>query len=984
MAKISVTSWNIRGLNSKFKRSLMFTYLKRYPPSILLLQETHLTGQKILALKKPWVGWHYHSTYSSYSRGVSILIRKGVPFEFIKLHTDYYGRFMILHGLLAHKPITIVNMYIPPPFAMSVLDQVVSKLAEFPISPFLIMGDFNNCMNPSLDRSKIEPNTSTRLAGWADALHLTEVWRWKNPTARVFSCHSLTHKSLSRIDLAFTSADLLPMVDTIQYLPQALSDHSPLSLSFRWNPSQVDRLWRLSPLWLKNDVVAAQNQNAYTEYWELNDKSASPPTLWDASKAVMRGELIAVISQVREEKKEHLNEAEKTLIAAEATHTQNPTEHTYEQLLSARSSLSRATVSLTRKAVLYQNQRIFEQGDKISKLLAYLSKPQNNSTAISHIRQDDGTLTTEPKTIAQQFASYYKNLYTTTVTYTKAQLIQYLASIPIPKLTPADRAYLDAPITRQEIADAIATLPPNKTPGPDGLPSNWYKALSENIPTKLLETLQYAYDNQALPASFAEALIVVIPKPGKDPSLCSSYRPISLINTDAKILAVRLQRVVPDRVHPDQSGFMPGRSTDINLRRLFTNLQIPHLETGTRAVASLDSAKAFDSIEWGYLWEVLSDFGFGQSFLKWIKLLHQRPTARVRVNGITSLPFSLERGTRQGCPLSPILFALAIEPLAILIRNTPGIKGLTYGNIKEKVSLYADDLLVYLVDPRDSLTSLLQLVDNFGHYSGLRINWDKSILCPVDPLQPQPVVPNIPLKWANQFKYLGVWITVDFTKYMSLNLDPLLSDLKTRLAQWSKLPLSLWGRINIIKMIYLPKFLYILHNAPVFILKTFFKTLNQIILPFVWNNRPPRMAWTKLCAPLTEGGLALPLFYHYYLASQIHYLHWCFIHDPYNPNMQLQATILGSLEGLSSFPYRHLKDTGPLPTTLTIPHKAWTIALTLLKHPPPLLTSRLPLWGNQYLPQLRSLHNYIYWPRHNIKYLGDLTEHSTFPTYAQI
>lgn len=117
------------------------------------------------------------------------------------------------------------------------------------------------------------------------------------------------------------------------------------------------------------------------------------------------------------------------------------------------------------------------------------------------------------------------------------------------------------------------------------------------------------------------AIIVVIPKPGKDPELCSSYRPISLLNMDAKILAkvlaTCLNRVILSLVHRDQTGFMPGRGTDINMRRLHT------VVTGVSAGGGLrgDAEKAFDSVEREYLWLVLQKFGLGHNFISWLRML---------------------------------------------------------------------------------------------------------------------------------------------------------------------------------------------------------------------------------------------------------------------------------------------------------------------------------------------------------------------------
>lgn len=233
-----------------------------------------------------------------------------------------------------------------------------------------------------------------------------------------------------------------------------------------------------------------------------------------------------------------------------------------------------------------------------------------------------------------------------------------------------------------------------------------------------------------LPESMREALIVLIPKPGKNPQECESYRPISLINSDvkilAKVLAGRLTSVILKLINLDQTGFILGRCTQMNLRRLYVNLQVEHTNTGERAITSLDTKKALDSVEWDYLFSLLSKMGFGPRFVSWVKLLYTNPQACIRINGLISNTFKIYRGTRQGCPLSPLLFALAIEPLATKIGTHTTIKGLLVGNLEERVSLYADDMLLYLGDSAESLLAAVSLIREFGDFSGFRINWHKS------------------------------------------------------------------------------------------------------------------------------------------------------------------------------------------------------------------------------------------------------------------
>lgn len=142
---------------------------------------------------------------------------------------------------------------------------------------------------------------------------------------------------------------------------------------------------------------------------------------------------------------------------------------------------------------------------------------------------------------------------------------------------------------------------------------------------------------------------------------------------------------------------------------MFFNLHVPSENLGNRAILSLDAAKAFDSIEWNFLWHCLEKFSFGPQFIRCIQLLYAAPVARVQVNGHISAPFSLQQGTRQGCPLSPLLFALAAS-VCLNQRILSGFADLW----ERKKLLYMLMIHLFLGDTLSSLEAVMSLINTYG------------------------------------------------------------------------------------------------------------------------------------------------------------------------------------------------------------------------------------------------------------------------------
>ncbi len=273
----------------------------------------------------------------------------------------------------------------------------------------------------------------------------------------------------------------------------------------------------------------------------------------------------------------------------------------------------------------------------------------------------------------------------------------------------------------------------------------------------MLDMTHFSVTQGSFHPSINIAVISLLLKKDKGPTSCSSYRPLSLIGTDvklyAKVLSHRLEKFMNRLVHHDQTGFIKSRSASDNLHRLYHIINSKNSLSSPCAVLALDAMKAFDQLEWNCLWAVLQHLGLGSSFINMIKVLYANPAATVLPGSVRSNPFFIHRGTRQGCPLSPLLFALSLEPLAHAVRQSESISPINIRNTHHHISLFADDILLFLEKLSHSIPHVLNLFDHFGSLSGFKINWSKSCYFPsILKLIPCPF-----LYLFHWFKTLSTW-----------------------------------------------------------------------------------------------------------------------------------------------------------------------------------------------------------------------------------
>ena len=862
----SVASINTHGLRSLDRRRIAFSIFKRSRFDIILLQETHWTSDIEMEIRRDWGGEIFFNYGSHSARGVAILVNSHLEYNVKQTRSDNEGRVLNILLDFEEQTINIVNVYAPSTDSQRRI--FFAALERFLSSDYvnIVGGDFNCIFDIRMDKFGGDLGARQSASGVLNMMNarhdLSDIWRDRHRGERNYTWTGRNAANDSfirtRIDFFLVSKAINQFVTSVEIKPYAHSDHDAVVLIL-----DFERIQRGPGYWhfnneLLTDVLFQEEVKLFWKEWEQTFNDFEDPLKW-WDRAKQQFKTIAIRrAKIRRKLQCHQRNQLESQVQRLHGLAKNGTMCDIERYLFVKEKIKQLDLKDLDAIKVRTKAQFIEEGEKSTRYFFSLEKSRRADQTIRTLTKDNLETVTGAKDLLLETHAFYKTLYSADECDQKAQ--DSFLNDAIPTLSCVARELCEGEITELELRKAVLTMENDKSPGIDGLTTNFYKHFWPVFGNSLTRVYNYAFAAGHLAVSQRRGVITLLFKKG-DRTLLKNWRPITLLTTDYKILtkalATRLQKVLHLIVHSDQTASIKGRTINDNTRLLHDVITYANANSLPLAVISVDQMKAFDRVAHGYLFKVLQRFGFGPSFIRWIKVIYNSVSSTVKTNGWLTSFISLERGLRQGCPLSMPLYTLTAEIMAISIRGNSRIRGIVPPESKKelKLSQFADDTTLLLTDDI-SIMETFNIFDRYERASGAKINktkckglWCGAFAHRTDQLHD--------FDWYNDYipeKILGQFFgNVDCAQK---NWEAKLQKINRIIGAWRHRDLSLKGRALLINTLLTSTLWYNVTSLPVPPWAS--AQIEQAIYSFFWNYKRPMVNRDILALPLKEGGFNIP------------------------------------------------------------------------------------------------------------------------------
>jgi len=470
----------------------------------------------------------------------------------------------------------------------------------------------------------------------------------------------------------------------------------------------------------------------------------------------------------------------------------------------------------------------------------------------------------EPCTVRSEAKKLFYSRFTTTKDFGVR-----LDEVEFKSLSQEDNESLIMAFTEEEIRDIVWLCDGTKSLGPDGFNMNFIKESWEALKDEVVQAMSLFHGSGSIPKGCNASFVALVPKV-RDPSNLEQYRPISLVGVMykiiSKVLAERMKKVLPVVIDECQSAFLKDRGILDSFLTANEVLEDLRRRRMSGLCLKVDFEKAYDSVRWEFLFDMLQRLGFHCKWITWIKGCLASATVSVLVNGSPTEEFCPSRGLRQGYPLAPFLFIVVAEGLAGLVRQAAKAnlyKGLNIGRKEVEINIlqFADDTLFLCKDSYSNVFILKAILRGFVLASGLKINFHKSKLAGVNVRKSNMDCYTKTLNCSQMevpFIYLGIEVEGNLRKKKFW--EPVLSKLKSRLSIWKGRFLCMAGRLCLVKSVLsaVPLYYLSLFKAP----EVVCKSITSIQRRFLWgwgkgNKSISWISWKDICKQKEDGGFGI-------------------------------------------------------------------------------------------------------------------------------